>query len=50
VAASVAMVDDMWFCRKGSRQAHSIIKIPVRKEASTSIRVLILYDVLVVNI
>jgi hypothetical protein len=36
--------------RNGSGQAHSIVKIPVRKEASTSIRLLILYGVPKVNI
>jgi hypothetical protein len=36
--------------RNGSGQARSTVKIPVRKEASTSIRLLILYGVPVVNV
>ena len=36
--------------RDGSGQAHSTVKMPVLKEANTSIRLLILYGVLVVNI
>jgi hypothetical protein len=39
-----------FFYRNGSGQAHSTVKIPVRKEASTSIRLLILYGVPIVNI
>jgi hypothetical protein len=36
--------------RDGSGQAHSTVKMPVRKEANTSIQLLNLYGLPVVNI
>jgi len=45
----LASHDNHGFSRDGSGQAHSTVKMPVHKEANTSIRLLILYDVPIVN-